>query len=331
MSHVPQSRKRHSHVHVRMGEIWLQVDCCRKVVECRCKLPKRKVHQPQVVSSNPFERIQVNCTLQSRHCSHKLAQTKEAHTNIIPELCTVWGARCCNSVLGQGNFVIVAVLHDGACCQNRARISWIMCQRVSKALECFELLSHAEVSKSQSGQQLRVVWRKLQRILVRPDGFFMVLSQRIHPSQLQVRRVMALYAVGFLKRPDGVFILLQIHETHAFRMRNLPILHLQVVRHLFGLVQNVQGSLMLSKEIQRASHLLQVVSASRREESRCLEQGQAFFDLALLPADEACGQRRTQCKWMAFTRLERIKRAWVPCNACIGPAIAHGWAKTDAS
>ena len=53
-------------VHVRRGEVGLQVDRRAEVVERRRVLPRIEVHEAQVVGHDPLERVQVQRALQAR-------------------------------------------------------------------------------------------------------------------------------------------------------------------------------------------------------------------------------------------------------------------------
>ena len=63
---VVEPVERDGEVHVRRGEVGLEVDARREVVECAGVLPRVEVHQPEVVRDDPLEGVEVQRALEAR-------------------------------------------------------------------------------------------------------------------------------------------------------------------------------------------------------------------------------------------------------------------------
>lgn len=100
-----------------------------------------------------------------------------------------------------------------------------------------------------------------------------------YPAHLRVGDLVPLDRVGQLKALQRLVVLLEVQVAHALVVPDLPVLRVE----LLGLLEDVQGGLVLAQQVQRPAHLLHVVHVHGVQVQRRLERCQRFFDAALVP------------------------------------------------
>mmetsp|Transcript_43480 Transcript_43480/g.107532 ORF Transcript_43480/g.107532 Transcript_43480/m.107532 type:complete len:361 (-) Transcript_43480:24-1106(-) len=269
-------------VHVARGKVGLEVDRRGEEVEGARVLPRVEVHQPEVVRDDPLERVEVERALEAGDGGNVALLAEEAHADVVPELSRVGRRHRRHAVLDQRNVHVGVVLDDRARREDGLGVLRVVRQRVSQEVEGTVVLAQAEVEQPHRREHLRVVGREVECLEVHLDCGAEVLLQRVHLAKLHVGGVVLLNRVGLLEAVDRLFVLLQVHLAQPLVVPHLPVLFVEPHR----LLVDVERSLVLAEQVERAADLLEVVDVVWVEAGRCLEELQRVLDLATLPLDQ---------------------------------------------
>ena len=158
-----------------------------------------------------------------------------------------------------------------------------MRQRVAEKVKGTKVLAHAQIQEANRREQLRILWRKLERLQVRFDGTLVVFFLGQNLPELHEGGVVALDRIRALQGLLRVVEFPQVGQTQPLVVPDLPVVD---VPHAHRFVEVVERRLVLAQQEERARHLLQVLDIEWVQASRLLEQAERLVDFAVVPQDE---------------------------------------------